>query len=255
MTVNWSELRDAFGPADEVPHLLEQISPDPDDEVWGELWGRICHQGTVYTATFAALPVIVEKAASSSPEERLMPLILCSEIVSSRHGSASGEASADVWRPLLPTLLRLTEESIASGARDRRDAFHLLAAWVAFLDLPGRSFQVRRLADEELEGECPDCQGYLLVAIGEQGYFTAADDYVTKENVPRRDIAPASVGELSELQARIFAMARGFNDPLVDRALLSLFGSSHCPTCSKPLEIWSATAAEAGLQSAAGRIR
>ena len=67
----WSELRDAYGSAARVPELLRQLSglPSDDDnsEPWFSLWSALAHQGDVYSASFAAVPHVIE-AIANSPE-------------------------------------------------------------------------------------------------------------------------------------------------------------------------------------------
>jgi hypothetical protein len=68
---NWEGLRTAYGDAGEIPALLERVRNFPvsssyQDEPWGSLWSALCHQGDVYTASFAAVPYIVE-ALSTDP--------------------------------------------------------------------------------------------------------------------------------------------------------------------------------------------
>jgi len=55
--VEWVSLLDAYEPADGIPVLLAAVSADVDDRrAWDELWGRVCHQGTIYSASCPALP-------------------------------------------------------------------------------------------------------------------------------------------------------------------------------------------------------
>ncbi|WP_036168702.1 hypothetical protein [Massilia sp. 9096] len=67
----WGELRDAYGSAAKIPELLRQLSSLPDDnghsEPWFSLWSALAHQGDVYSASFAAVPHVIE-AIASSPE-------------------------------------------------------------------------------------------------------------------------------------------------------------------------------------------
>lgn len=67
----WSSLADAYGPAVNIPRLLRQLESfppsKPDAEPWYSLWSALCHQGDVYTASFAAVPHIIE-ALSAAPE-------------------------------------------------------------------------------------------------------------------------------------------------------------------------------------------
>ena len=54
----WLDLVDAYGSAKGLPELIKDpktIAADP-----GDLWGRLCHQGDVYEASFAAVPYLVE---------------------------------------------------------------------------------------------------------------------------------------------------------------------------------------------------
>ncbi|ACS57981.1 MULTISPECIES: hypothetical protein [Rhizobium] len=61
----WGELSHCYGPAADTPALLRALDlpagPDlsPDAEPWFSLWSSLCHQGDVYTASYAAVPHIV----------------------------------------------------------------------------------------------------------------------------------------------------------------------------------------------------
>ncbi|WP_312112576.1 MULTISPECIES: hypothetical protein [Stenotrophomonas] len=64
----WAELQHAYGAADDIPELLANLSipkaerseDDPIEDTWHELWSSLCHQGDVYSASFAAVPHIVD---------------------------------------------------------------------------------------------------------------------------------------------------------------------------------------------------
>ena len=64
----WAELRHAYGSAREIPALLSALSSSPaarnnyEDEPWFSLWSSLCHQGDIYTASYAAVPHIVRIA-------------------------------------------------------------------------------------------------------------------------------------------------------------------------------------------------
>lgn len=64
----WAQLSHAYGPAADIPLLLRELrdfpsSDDYRDEPWFTLWSSLCHQGDVYSASFAAVPHIVDAAA------------------------------------------------------------------------------------------------------------------------------------------------------------------------------------------------
>lgn len=235
--MNWSKLEDAYGPADEIPRLLDELTPDPDAEVWSELWGRICHQGTVYSSSFAALPAIAETATRWSPRQRLMALILCGNIISSRDGALSGEASREVWYPLLPKLRSATEESLRAGGWSHLDYIYLLTAWLSFIQEWFWSSCFESLANQEIDLTCPNCGRSLLIAIGNQGYFAAVEDYVTKPEALRKAIAPASPDRLQGTEHQILEWTHVGNQPLVEQALLHLCGNAACPVCDTTFNI------------------
>jgi len=60
----WTTLRHAYGTAEDIPLLLRQLRlfppSRPDAEPWHSLWSALCHQGDVYSASFAAVPHIVD---------------------------------------------------------------------------------------------------------------------------------------------------------------------------------------------------
>ncbi|GAB3787871.1 hypothetical protein [Dyella agri] len=64
---HWNELTHAFGEAADISALLLQLEHLPaakeDAEPWFSLWSALAHQGDVYSASFAAVPHIVEALA------------------------------------------------------------------------------------------------------------------------------------------------------------------------------------------------
>lgn len=64
----WARLQHAYGSADDIPALLREIAAEPDtsspsEGPWFDLWSALCHQGDVYSASFAAVPHIVQALA------------------------------------------------------------------------------------------------------------------------------------------------------------------------------------------------
>lgn len=61
----WAELRHAYGSAADIPPLIRAIAAEPGVEgssegPWFELWSALCHQGDVYSASFAAVPHVID---------------------------------------------------------------------------------------------------------------------------------------------------------------------------------------------------
>jgi hypothetical protein len=65
------QLQHAYGPASDIPDLLRRIAADPRQEKgdagpWHSLWSALCHQEDIYTASYAAVPHIVQVALDAT---------------------------------------------------------------------------------------------------------------------------------------------------------------------------------------------
>jgi hypothetical protein len=62
----WMGLQDAYGKASAVPALLAKVisnkslKSDPQSGPWFDLWSRLYHQGSIYTASYAAVIALAE---------------------------------------------------------------------------------------------------------------------------------------------------------------------------------------------------
>lgn len=77
--VDWAALNHAYGSAADVPDLIRAYANGQDDH--DLLYGRLCHQGTVYSATAAAVPFFLEllEAGDSSLLTFLHHCAICPE--------------------------------------------------------------------------------------------------------------------------------------------------------------------------------
>ncbi len=78
--IDWSRLSHAYGPAMDVPALLRALATPNEDEreaALDQLYSTIWHQGSVYDATAAAVPFLIEIAEGSLPpwRERLVDFL------------------------------------------------------------------------------------------------------------------------------------------------------------------------------------
>ena len=66
---HWSELEHAYGAAADIPALLARLTDRSksvgESEPWFSLWSALAHQGDVYSASFAAVPHVVDVLASA----------------------------------------------------------------------------------------------------------------------------------------------------------------------------------------------
>jgi hypothetical protein len=71
--INWRQLSHAYGPATDVPEMirgLATITPENREQVLAEVWSSILHQGSLYTATAAAIPFLIELLNEPSVSEK-----------------------------------------------------------------------------------------------------------------------------------------------------------------------------------------
>ncbi|KAF5710926.1 hypothetical protein FMUND_9277 [Fusarium mundagurra] len=78
-SIDWSHLMHAYGPADDVPHILRELqSTDPDvyKTALDSCWSNIYHQGTRYSASVAAIPFLYGLLDSPAIKDRETILVL-----------------------------------------------------------------------------------------------------------------------------------------------------------------------------------
>jgi hypothetical protein len=134
-TVDWKARCHAYGEASEVPALIAQLSADTADwshPLWEDLCGSLCHQGSVYSASYAALPLLLERTKALPPEKRVMTLVLMSNIVASNDLRGIERTPLDVINAISPVTRRLTDESLKAGTHDSATFVYLLQASCAF---------------------------------------------------------------------------------------------------------------------------
>lgn len=84
----WGKLNHAYGPAEDVPDLLEELSAkeslvgSADEEPMFRLWSSLYHQGAVYSGSYAAFPHLVRIAESKDLHSRGEILQLAAAIAS-----------------------------------------------------------------------------------------------------------------------------------------------------------------------------
>ena len=230
---DWGKLNHAYGTAEDVPELLARMSPDGKNEVWSELWGRLCHQSTVFSASFAALPALEEAAAGWSAAERIQPLVLAAGIVAA---CGAPEHYLAGLEPVIDSLRALGLESVVLPGRTPTEFIYLAQSVLALEGdrLWGRSLE--GLVDREFSAACPNCHARLSVGVAESRFFFALGNWRNAGTEPRTwPVRPAS--ELAEVGRRLTAWALAAEQPEVAAQLPSLFGSGRCPSCDAELSV------------------
>lgn len=241
---NWSELNHAYGSADDLPAILDALSPDPNAPSWGELCSRVCHQGTVYSASAPVLPRLLALVRAYTGADRVSPLQLAGAIANSQDRSKGFDL--EPYRGDIEELASLARETLARRDLSRIDFIYLLHAMLA---LEGDSlwgdpqFGVGfGLADGEFGGECPHCDTGLQIVIGEHGFFVTDEEWVNRAQTPRNAVVPAEAISLRGVGARLHRLAHEANQAQVADWLRHVFGHANCPACEKPFAVEEAIA-------------
>ena len=226
MTVvnDWRLLRDAYGSAEAVETLLARADTD-DRSVWEELWSRLCHQGTVQTASYASLPRLAELASRWHHSTFNQPLFLATCIIA----STDGPQRPDEVRAKFADAVRVLRGVAERQVRDASDDTDFVYKVQALLATEGDSVWARnlgRLANGEVEFACLECAEQLLASC-ETWCVTSFDD----ASVTPRVVDAADPAQIVSAEARAYSLAVTGDRPEVAQQLLHLFGVFECPWC------------------------
>ncbi len=158
---NWKSLSHAYGTAQDIPGLLEQLktAAPPENfesEPWFSLWSSLCHQSDVYTASYAALPHIVAIVATKPVVERLHYLHFIACIEACRHRKKSPELPAFLkkdYHTALEQAARLALECLVE-TWEEKDLTVLLGAFAVFR---GHAKLGNAMMELPEESSCPEC--------------------------------------------------------------------------------------------------
>ncbi|MFJ1757193.1 hypothetical protein [Kitasatospora sp. NPDC088134] len=174
--VDWGALTHAYGAADDLPELIRGLygtEPAAVEEVRYELVSAICHQGSVYPASAAAVPFLAH-AARHAPLRRDHLLVLLflmadhdAEFLESRHWAASDTAA--VCRELcraLPELLPCLDDP---EVEVRQAALRVVAAVADLLPEPERAEYAVRATDLYATDPAAEVRADALVLLDRLG--------------------------------------------------------------------------------------
>lgn len=222
---DWAALQHAYGTAEDVPDLLRAAGESSAEHgpAWDELWSRLCHQDTVYTASYAALPLLADIAEHHEPAGYVAALDLAAAIVASTDGPIDPAVVRGEHAKTITRLRDLAERNLPHAATDV-ELVYGLQALMAFEDGGVWQRQLSHVADGELPVVCPHCRRFLHLDL-DGGQLVLADD--SSRGTPVESVEPAegSVG------ARIVALCQRAGRPGVVARLRYAQSSASCPAC------------------------
>lgn len=247
----WKELRHAYGPATDIPGLIKAIAESDPTEMrkhpspWKEVWSNLCHQTSVYPATYAAIPHLVSIAQHSSLTNRLEVLVLCGTILA--FGNDVGAAPEDLLESfeLAMKTLRGLSLSIARDAVGQ----NLIASYplpyliqaILVLRFGANSVALSLTDDDyEFEAQCPECESSIYVNA--QDIPTEPTDRAARDanlqtglqivNDTAEDQWPADC--IAQIAA---ALASSSNDSLLAQRILNLCSTVECESCESQFQL------------------
>ncbi|MFB7739194.1 hypothetical protein ACFC08_33405 [Streptomyces sp. NPDC056112] len=237
---DWSRLHHAYGTAEDIPSLLHRAGSSPQDSSWDELWSRLCHQGTVYSASYAALPALTEMARRWAAPDRQAPLCLAGSIMASTDQPYGDEDPQVTYASEVSELAQLTEEALRHPglADDPANYVYLLSTLLSFQGVEVWSEQLDGLNDEEYEVPCPACGSENFVAFGEHGFFSTTNSMYMKSTAARRvPLRPQAPSSLEGLAQRLHTRALADGHPGIAHKLTYVFGEAQCADCDEVFSV------------------
>jgi hypothetical protein len=174
----WSELRHAYGSATNVPEILRRLASERRDplrerapgearthpDAWDDVFSCLCHQGTTYSSTYAALPHIVQLGESRLRQERVMHVVFAGAVAGRYGGEAVPDDLRDDYDRALERARAMALDLLRHGSARGPVLSHLLAS-LAHLDghaALGNAIEGAGV-DREISGECPACGDEVYV--------------------------------------------------------------------------------------------
>lgn len=230
---DWASLQHIYGPAADIPALLVAADAAHSDDApeWDELWGLLYHQGTVYPASYAAIPILADIAERHAPTGHNMALYLAAAIVASG-GPSDPAVVRQQHSDSLRRLRDLAERQLALASGDV-DFVYRLEALMAFEDGDVWQRNLANFANGELELECPGCGEPLLLNL--DGPPFRLINFFDGSIAPTH-VQPVEPGEAT-VEGRLLALARAHGRFEVAGKLPVLFGRATCPSCTTAFDI------------------
>lgn len=222
----WNDLDHAYGPAGNVPALLRAVESG-EQELWEELVPALCHQGAVFTATYAALPHIVRIGTHETLDDQLAYWSFVGVVVCAREAAPIPDDLRAAYEGSIIHAEELTLACFVPGL-DEVTGLELLIALAGIRRFPAVADALRLLRDETVMTTCPRCATSMRVSTADVPFVVEEDELtlalgtsgeMKAPRAPHPELRPlahlARIAGLVDLEHRVAALAR----------------DTRCPTC------------------------
>jgi len=213
--IDWSNVYDVVGSAEYLRELLEELETSRNREIIDVLWDRLYHQGSVFSASFAALPDIVRIASQFD----------------------LGSPTRSRYQKEIDTLVRLIEEDLQQPNLSRMDFTHLLCnmlplkGYVLWKDI----FEYFGYEWVGYYGCCRNCDAEIDVYTTENSAIAEIKKSRTEKQ--QTILQPRSPESLTGIVRWLYETAkdRGMNS--VVQKVTYMMGTGFCPECGTLFEV------------------
>jgi len=222
----WRTLDHAYGPADDVPGLLRALERG-EQELWDVLVPALCHQGSVYTATYAAVPHLVRIGTHEPLDDQVGFWSFIGVVASAREVAPVPDYLRAAYEASLMHAEEMTLACFVPGIDDAT-GLELLIALAGIRRLPGVADALRLLRTETVSATCPRCGTIMRVSTADVPFVVEEDELSLALGTGGEMKAPrAPHPELREL-AQVARIA-GLVD--LEHRVVTLDKDTRCPQC------------------------
>lgn len=260
----WNKIDNPFHNSKNIPLLIKKLKQTFDKEILAELiFEYMYHQGTLYEATFATFPYLIEICESSNDLnyhlETLLNSTACLAEFNEKdeleaifeNSKCSFETITDIigsfreaFKKLNPIAESLMNKILEKEEYEKR--YFLLALAVA-----NEIHQVSRILgtyseNEEYECSCPNCDEPFFLLNEDGKLFLYTEDLVFNKKQNKYLVQPSSLSE-SDSSSQISAdknyewlsyYIEKLNIESLKTTINYLFGHSVCPHCKTKFAIF-----------------
>ncbi len=233
----WTEIAHAYGPAGDVPDLLRALARGEDRDprpgaldLWDRIWSALCHQGTTYGASYAAVPHVVAIGGARPRAEQVPFWSFVGAVAGSSDAAPLPPELAAGYQRALHAAETAALACLAPGVTED-DALSLLVALAGIRRQRVLMATLEGLIDGELQQECPDCGAELYVTLTALPFIVADQDPATGRPARTTPVGPATAPAPDVHAAATRARKAGLAD-LADR-VAALDGVVLCPACGE----------------------
>jgi hypothetical protein len=263
----WSLLGHAYGKADDIPEMILELREDFESEREnGLFFSYLCHQNSTYSATFAAIPHIVEIAfqPNLNATNQFDIIIFCGSVHALRNHDRRYKIASDdqdlvakltqeienAYLKAIGEIKPLAEKLFGNAELDDEDQKYLFFSFLAFHEqekLSQMFFEFSEL--DEFVFNCQNCKNEIYLWAEDERLVAYKLDPVFVKNFDNEaikfELLPVKIdwkdwnGEYSNEQKAkwmIFLVEKYHIEPLKQQ-LPYLFSQMLCPHCKQTINI------------------